>query len=119
MVLGVATPHAPQVRLTLDAWRALRAKDETDRRIDYGALLRKAKPDIESELTDDVMRQRYDACQTNLRALGDLLTQARPDTIVVVGDDQHEQFHEGNMPMFSVYYGDSVQLRKESRRGHG
>jgi hypothetical protein len=115
VVLGVATPHAPQLRLPIEGWYALREKDETDRRINYQGLLAKAKPDMDRELTDETLRTRLAACQGWRDELRDKLTAAKPDVIVVVGDDQHEQFHSNNMPMFSVYYGDSVQVG----RGHG
>lgn len=119
IILGMATPHAPQLRLPLEGWTALRQKDETDRRIDYATLLRRAKPTIEEELTPERMDERYNACQASLRLLASRLAEATPDTIVVVGDDQHEQFLEQNMPMFSVYYGQTVEVvTRRSERAH-
>jgi len=41
--------------------------------------------------------------------------QASPDCLVIIGDDQHEQFWEENMPMFSIYYGDTVIQRARDR----
>lgn len=120
IVLGMATPHAPQLRLPVEGWRALQAKDETDRRIKYDDLLRRVKPNMQDELTDQVMQERWDACQQNLGSLRQVLAQAAPDVIVVVGDDQHEQFKDDNMPMFSVYYGDGVEVvKRDHRGGHG
>ena len=115
VVLGAATPHAPQLRLPIEGWYALREKDETDRRINYQELLAKAKPDMDRELADETLRSRLEACQGWRDQLRDKLAEARPDVLVVVGDDQHEQFHSNNMPMFSIYHGDSVQVG----RGHG
>jgi hypothetical protein len=116
IVLGLATPHAPQLRLPIEGWYALREKDETDRRINYAELLTKAKPDMHQELDDERLRERYAACQENLGALRKVLAEANPDVVVVVGDDQHEQFREDNMPMFSVFYGDTLEV---SHRSHG
>jgi hypothetical protein len=116
IVLGMATPHAPQVRLPVEGWYALREKDQTDRRINYAALLKRAKPNIEAELTDEVFHQRKDAIESSVRALADVLRRAQPDVMVVVGDDQHELFHEENMPMFCVYYGENIEVVKRS--GH-
>src|SRR5581483_3856857 len=115
IVVGIATPHAPQLRLPLEGWYALREKDETDRRINYADLLKRAKPDMDSELADARLRERYDACQTSLKQLSQVLAEAVPDVLVVVGDDQHEQFHDELMPMFCVYRGESVAV---TRRGH-
>lgn len=116
IVLGIATPHGPQLRLPFEGWVALREKDETDKRIDFAALRKTVKPTIEDEITTQRMHERYDACQANLKALGERLRQANPDVIVIIGDDQHEQFHSDNMPMFCVYHGSAVQL---VRRGQG
>jgi hypothetical protein len=119
VTIGVATPHAPQLRLPLEGWYALRAKDETDQRINYPELLRRAKPNIEDELTPEVYRERYDAIQRGRQALGEMLEGERPDVIVCIGDDQLEQFHHELMPMFCVYYGDTLRVGGSSGHGHG
>ncbi len=119
IVQGIATPHGPQLRLPFEGWLALRDKDETDKRIDFAALRKTVKPGIEDEITEARMQARYDACQANLAALGERLRQANPDVIVIIGDDQHEQFHGGNMPMFCVYHGDAVQLARRSQEKSG
>lgn len=119
VVLGLATPHGPQLRLPFEGWLALKAKDETDTRIDFAALRKTVKPGIEDDITEARMEARYDACQANLAALGERLRQAEPDVIIIIGDDQHEQFHGGNMPMFCVYHGDTVQLRERVQSGKG
>jgi len=120
IVLGLATPHAPQLRLPFEGWLALKQKDETDTRIDFNGLQKSAKPDIEDEVTEARMRERHQACQDNLRALGERLAAARPDAIVILGDDQREQFLSDNMPMFCVYHGTQVEMvtkGKEASRG--
>jgi 3-O-methylgallate 3,4-dioxygenase len=111
VVLGFGSSHAPQLRMRAKDWPLLLNKDSNDKRYDYQAQLKKAKPDMESELTPEVMELRD---QSNHRALGilrDKLTEAAPDAIVVIGDDQHEQFYEENMPMFSIYRGEKLPIR--------
>jgi hypothetical protein len=110
LVLGLATSHSPQLSVHVDQWSLLREKDEHDPRLDYRALLGRAKPDIAQEITADKMRQRYDACQKAIVILGDILRQAEADVIVVLGDDQQEQFHDDNMPTFAVYHGKSFPV---------
>lgn len=119
IVLGIATPHAPQLRLPLEGWFALREKDQTDKRIDWAAVRKIVKPSIEDEVTDARMSERYDTCQSHLRTLGEQLRKADPDIIVIIGDDQHEQFHANNMPMFCVYHGSAIQMVPRHGRGHG
>ena len=119
IVIGIATPHAPQLRLPFEGWIALKEKDETDKRLDYKALLKAAKPDIEEEIAEPRMRERFEACQAALTALGERLAEAKPDVIVILGDDQSEQFHSDNMPMFCVYHGDSVQMVNRHKENGG
>jgi hypothetical protein len=110
LVMGVGTSHSPQLSIRWDRWNLLREKDETDPRIDYAGLLKRAKPDIEADLAVDKWRERDAACQRAIGVLGDVLRAARPDAVVVVGDDQHEQFYDDNMPVVALYHGDSIPI---------
>jgi 3-O-methylgallate 3,4-dioxygenase len=117
IVLGLASPHAfgggsPEARA------ALRQKDETDRRINYGELLKRA-PDLRQELVEEEMQRRHDASQAGVNSVAQLLQELAPDLLVVVGDDQYEQFQDENMPVFCVYRGETLpteRVRSASRR---
>ena len=108
IVLALATSHTPQ--LSVADWRLLQTKDETDPLLDYPALLAAAKADIGRETTPEKFRERFAACQHALRVLGDKLREADPDVIVTLGDDQHEQFLDDNMPTFAVYHGPELAV---------
>ena len=110
IVIGVATSHSPQLSIRAKDWEHLLKKDETDPRLDYPALLKRAKRGIEAELTPEKFRQRDEACLKAVKDLGDALREAKPDVVVVVGDDQHEQFHDDNMPTFAIYHGKSLPV---------
>ena len=116
IVLGIGTSHSPQLSIPWTKWNLLREKDETDRRLDYSALLKRAKPNIGQEITQEKWQQRFDACQKAIGVLGDMLRKANPDMVVMLGDDQHEQFLDDNMPMFSLYHGKSLQVVRHSGR---
>lgn len=113
IVLALATSHTPQ--LSIEDWRMLQAKDENDPRLDYPALLAAAGPDVRRETTEDKFRQRFRACQRALDALGEQLRQARADVVVALGDDQHEQFLDDNLPTFAIYHG--AELAVPERKG--
>lgn len=115
IVLGVGTSHGPQLTIPPEKWPLLYEKDTTDPRIDYRALLAAAPPGLEKEITPEKWRERYDACQDALRALRERLERAAPDAVVVIGDDQHEQFLDDNMPMFSVFYGETMPMGRRER----
>jgi hypothetical protein len=110
IVIGIGTSHSPQLSVRAAEWPLLREKDEHDPRLDYPSLLKRAKPGLESELTPEKFRQRDEACQTAIKTLGDALTKSKADVVVVFGDDQQEQFHDDNMPTFSVYHGKSLPV---------
>jgi hypothetical protein len=116
IVLGIATSHSPQLSVRASEWSVLREKDEHDPRLDYQGLLKRAKPDIQTELTQDKFRERDQACQKAIETLGDILQKANVDLIVVFGDDQHEQFQDDNMPTFAVYHGKSLAVVKHTGR---
>lgn len=109
IILGIATSHGPQLRTPAERWHLFLDKDRKDPRFDYRELLRRARPEIADQLSADIFQRKYDACQSALGRLRQILTAAAPDTVIVIGDDQHEQFWEDNMPMFSIFYGDRLE----------
>ena len=110
IVLGVATSHSPQLSIRAQDWDYLLKKDQTDPRLDYPALVKRAKPGLETELTPEKFRERDEACLKAIKDLGDALRAANPDVVVVLGDDQHEQFLDDNMPTFAIYHGTSLAV---------
>ena len=117
IVLGVGTSHTPQINIPWDKWDLLREKDENDKRMDYQALLKQAKPGLEGELTSEKWRQRDTAAQRGVKVLGDVLKQVNPDVVLIFGDDQQEQFHDNNMPMLSIYHGETFKVRNSRENG--
>ncbi|MGH7794882.1 MAG: extradiol ring-cleavage dioxygenase [Candidatus Binatia bacterium] len=105
IVIGIGTSHSPQLSIRAKDWDYLLKKDETDPRLDYPSLLKRAKPGLAAELTPEKFRQRDEACLKAVKDLGDALHKAKADVVVVFGDDQQEQFHDDNMPMFAIYHG--------------
>lgn len=116
IVLGIATSHSPQVSIPAERWDLLREKDETDPRLDYPALLARAGPNIEEALTPGVWKRIDDATQKAIGGLGKVLRESNVDCVVVLGDDQHEQFLDNNLPMFAVYHGKTVPVVQHSVR---
>ena len=110
IVIGIGTSHSPQLSVRAAEWPLLREKDEHDPRLDYPALLKRAKPGLEIELTPEKFRQRDEACQTAISTLGDALKASKADVVIVFGDDQHEQFGDDNMPTFAIYHGKTVPV---------
>ena len=75
--------------------------------VTYQELLRRARPGI--DVSEKKIAERVAACETHLDRLARSIAQARLDALVVVGDDQREQYFEDNMPAFLVYCGASIR----------
>jgi hypothetical protein len=114
VVIGIGTSHSPQLSIRAKDWAHLLKKDETDPRLDYQGLMKKAKPGLAAELTPEKFAARDQACLKGVETLGAALRQANADVVVVFGDDQQEQFHDENMPTFAIYHGKSLPVVKDS-----
>lgn len=115
IVIGLGTSHSPQLSIRAKDWEYLLKKDQTDPRLDYQALLKRAKPGLEKELTLEKFRERDEACQKAIRTLGDALRASQADVVIIFGDDQQEQFHDDNMPMFAIYHGKSIPVVNDNK----
>ena len=116
VVLGIGTSHGPQLGIPAEKWHLLREKDETDKRMNFAELARNARPGIEKEITEEKWKQKFDDCMKALAVLKETLYRTSPDVLVIVGDDQHENLLDDNMPVFCIYRGASVKAVDRSDR---
>jgi hypothetical protein len=75
-------------------------------RVTYAELLKKAPAGI--DLSPETLKTKVAACERHLDRLAASIAAAKLDALIVVGDDQHEQYFEDNMPAFLVYCGASI-----------
>ena len=125
IVLGLGTSHSPMLSLPGDMWGEYAARDKTNPMLlsledgstkTYEELLETADPAIATKLTPEIFQAQYEACQRGLIALEEAMIDANPDVVVIVGDDQEELFFDDNMPLFSIYWGETMHL---TPRGQG
>jgi len=112
MVLAIGTSHMPGLNQPVEHWFT---RAESDRRHieahglgDYAQLSREKASWIADEITEERIRERYTACQRALAMLAEVLADARPDVIVVVGDDHREVFSADHMPAVDVHWADEI-----------
>jgi 3-O-methylgallate 3,4-dioxygenase len=55
-----------------------------------------------------VLQERAARCTANIERLERELAEARLDALIIIGDDQHEQFFDDNMPAILVYAGETI-----------
>ena len=112
LVLGLGTSHSSQLSLDPEMWGEQGKLDI--QRTPYEELLSRAPHFIAEELGVDVWREKHNRAQTALRRLADILMEAAPDIVVVVGDDQEELFLQDCMPAFAVFCGEESWDRPPS-----
>ena len=100
-----AMSHAPQLMLDPDYWHLLNNR-ERERLPD--------KPGLEKE-TDEVKWSKWNRCMAAIETLREKIDALRPDVLVVVGDDQHENLVDDNMPPFTIFVGAEAEASTSLR----
>jgi len=74
----------------------------------YSGLARAADPAIAAQITPEMIATRVAACAQGIARLAEAIAAARLDALVIVGDDQREQYRDDNLPAFLVYWGERI-----------
>jgi hypothetical protein len=101
----LAMSHGPQLMLKPDQWGLLNTRS-------WDPL--PVRPELERE-TMEMKRAKWDRCMAAIERLRRLLEEMSPDTVVVVGDDQHENLLDDNMPPFTLFIGKEVEASTSLR----
>ncbi len=117
IVLAIGTSHSPLLNSPAEDYAKHAAIDASGRKLidkngracTYGELLAQADPSIKQQIEPEVLAERSARCTDNIARLARDLTEARLDALIVIGDDQHEQFFEDNMPAMLVYWGETIE----------
>lgn len=117
IVHAIGTSHSPLLNSPPEDYPKHAAIDASGRKLldkdgrpcTYGELLAKADPSIRQQIEPSVLEQRSARCTENIARLARALGDARLDALIVVGDDQHEQYSDDNMPAILVYWGETIE----------
>jgi aromatic ring-opening dioxygenase catalytic subunit (LigB family) len=126
IVAGLASSHAYTL-LDPSEWDKRREKNRSMYRNRYGVDA-PAHPKIADETVED-RATRYQRVRDGLGFLRRKLKEKKPDCLILVGDDQNENYNEGNLPQFALYTGgevlatemaaDGQRVRGARYRSHG
>lgn len=83
--------------------------DHDGRKISYAELAARAGDRFKGEITPAKLTERIAACERHVDRLAQAIAAARLDALVIVGDDQREQYLEDNQPAFLVYCGATIE----------
>jgi hypothetical protein len=115
VVAAFGTSHSPALNSPVEDMAGHARRDEMyqghlDRegnKASYRELMEKAPPGIDISL--HTQRQRVSACERHIERLAQAIVAAQLDALVIVGDDQREQYLEDNQPAFLVYCGATIE----------
>jgi hypothetical protein len=91
--------HAPQLMLNPDNWHLLNNRQGENLPV---------KPALEKE-TQEVKWAKWNGCMAAIGKLRDHVAALRPDVLILVGDDQHENLIDDNMPPFTIFMGKEAE----------
>jgi Catalytic LigB subunit of aromatic ring-opening dioxygenase len=114
IVLGVGSSHGPTIQSKPADWAKLVERDKRDKRYDYQALLRNARPEIERELRPEVQQRRHEAIHAALAKLREVIADARLDVVVVLSNF-HRRRDKDNLPVFGIFRSESFATATMSR----
>ncbi len=116
IVFGVGCSHSPMLGIEPEDWDQ-RGKEDMQNPAHpfrggvytYDELLAVRKDEnLAAEHTMDKRRERYKRTQEKTDLLGEKITEAKLDVLVVIGDDQRECFMPDFSPAFVIYNGEKV-----------
>ena len=120
IVLGMGTSHGPMLSMPPEMWQEFGA-DDKDREnlvapwdgsnVSYEDLLEHADPTLPHRLTLDNFKEQAATAQNAIKLLNKTLAEVKPDTVVLIGNDQQEWFFDDMMPSLAVYWGETIPLR--------
>jgi len=116
IVAGLGATHGPLIDTPPEAWDNLGLQDMNDPRMDFQAVLARAKPGMEAELTMEKKTERYAATQAAIRKLEEVLTRAKADTIVNISN-LHGDIPDYEQQIFGVYTGAFLPKPVEAQHG--
>lgn len=119
IVLGLATSHGPLLTTPPEQWDERAKADRANKQLWFRGKIcgfealqaLRAGEGLEYKSSLEERRARFARCRRALDRLAEVFERARPDAVVIVGNDQQEVFGFGNMPAFSIYWGESVVNR--------
>lgn len=108
IVVGLGTSHSPMLSTPPEMWAD---RLEGDRRIfaeEWDDLVAERSAWIGDHLSPSAWREKHRNVQLAIDRLAAELEAARPDVVLIVGDDQEEMFPGGLFPPVAVFSGEEA-----------
>ena len=119
LVAAFGSSHGIMMTAELEDWR--NNFEDFDRRVPlvdargctltFEDLLAAAPPGAGALVSDELIISRHAEKEAAVARLKHAISDARLDALIIVGDDQNEVFSDRLMPVFAVYYGETILNR--------
>lgn len=119
IVLGIGSSHSPLLTFSADMWMERAGDDRKNaaltlsdgRTLDYDTLLAERGPVHEANSTEAELTRQAERTQVALDQLADAVAEARPDVVLIIGDDQEELYRPGDTPALAIWCGTELVMR--------
>jgi aromatic ring-opening dioxygenase catalytic subunit (LigB family) len=114
IMAGLASSHAYALQEPV-VWDAMRSRTMERFKQRYGSY-----PPMHPQVMAETLERReekYKKIREGLNFLRQKLSKRKPDALVLIGDDQDENFTEDNLSQISLYVGEEFTLRKPAKNG--
>ena len=115
IVAGFGTSHGPQLKASPpQSWELRGVADRRNQKLEFRGKrytydeLKAEREDFSHEITHEVMQRRWRAAQASMDKLSAFIKQSDVDALVIVSSDHKEVYGDELLPVFAVYWGDSV-----------
>ncbi len=127
LVAAYGSSHSIMLTSELEDWisgfperdRALPLYDRAGNRQSYDDHLKLAPANACELIAPAAITRRFNDTQAAMDRLRDDIAAAKLDALVIVGDDQHELFHDEHMPAIAIYYGNTIRNAPQSAVPNG
>jgi hypothetical protein len=114
IIAALASSHAFAL-IDPSEWDARRERNKRGYKQRYG-VEPPAHPKMAEE-NDEIRSRKHRNVRNGLDFLRDAVKRSNPDAIILVGDDQSENFVESNLPQIAIYLGDYVVTTQPGQTG--
>jgi len=115
IVAAMASSHAFTL-VEPERWDELRERNRAGYTRRYG-VEPPAHPKISEESLESI-RVRHEGLRAGLDELREKLSEKKPDALILIGDDQDENFKEDNLPQIAIYLGKEVFTTERGEGGY-
>jgi len=120
LVLAIGTSHSPMLNSQAEDhvrhaeidqgksdWKRT-LLDKDGQTATYEELLSRAAPQIAGLIAEEIIAARVAQCQQAIDRLKKTIADAKLDALIIIGDDQHEQFLDDNLPAVLIFSGSTI-----------